>query len=288
MGYTKQLFEVNQVLTAEELNLMDNQIYANDIAIESLKTSKQDKLDSTNIKTINGESILGPGNIIIEGGNGTVTAITLNGNTFNPSDGVVDLGEIDSVEFAASAKKVENKLTINVDGKTTEFDGSSSKTINITTGTKSANTSLFDVSHPSISITQNSPTGTEIDSNNLEDTTGKSDWISLCEEKFIYKKLNPSLLYFVNIKMTPKTNVIKIIPVGSISDKSFTVTYETAKQRFVYELSLDLPTTPIDIITGAPGTDPFLDSKLFEFKALVLDGETVKTVDASLPLYFNA
>ena len=84
MGYIKQNFVPNQTLTAEELNYMDNQIAANETAIESVKesvrvsqTSKQDKLVSgTNIKTINGQSILGSGNITIEG-NGTVDTSNL-------------------------------------------------------------------------------------------------------------------------------------------------------------------------------------------------------------------
>jgi hypothetical protein len=85
MGYIKQNFVPNQTLTAEELNMMDNQISANEVAIESVKASvkasqesKQDKLVSgTNIKTINGQTILGPGNITIEGGNGTVDTSNL-------------------------------------------------------------------------------------------------------------------------------------------------------------------------------------------------------------------
>ena len=80
MGYIKQNFIPNQTLTAEELNKMDEQIYTNEKTIESVKESvvstkesKQDKLVSgTNIKTINGQSILGSGNITIQGGNGEV------------------------------------------------------------------------------------------------------------------------------------------------------------------------------------------------------------------------
>ena len=107
MAYIKQNFKSEQVLTAAELNAMDDQILLNDL-------NKQDKLVSgTNIKTINGKSILGSGNITIEGNGtvektseaeitamgftknqGTVTAVKINGVTKNPSDGVVDLGTI--------------------------------------------------------------------------------------------------------------------------------------------------------------------------------------------------
>ena len=139
MAYDKQIFIANQTLKAEELNKMNDQIEANEIAI----SSKQNTLVSgTNIKTINGQSILGEGDITISGngeaidlsayatkaelnnkytkpntgipktdlstdvqnaltkansaGIGTVTAVKINGVTKNPSNGVVDLGEIGS------------------------------------------------------------------------------------------------------------------------------------------------------------------------------------------------
>ena len=164
MAYTKQNFKPEQVLTAAELNAMDEQIRLNDDKLRNIESSKQDKLiDGSNIKTINGESILGSGNITISGGNvdtsnlatkselnakqdklvsgtniktvngqsivgsgnititggdgtvektteeeitamgftknkGTVTAVKINGDTKNPSNGVVDLGYISGGE----------------------------------------------------------------------------------------------------------------------------------------------------------------------------------------------
>lgn len=396
MQYEKQIFEPNQTLTAEELNLMDNQIYENGIAIESVKASKQDKLVSgTNIKTINGESILGSGDIIIEGSNslplsgGTLTggliapSISSNNIQFNDNDELSTTennyinfwpagissdttniahktfyrflygnGNLDGIDTksklhgltigpaimsniatggasatvneydmhidisnpftsiistprlhignadtenvviygkatsALTAVKLNEKLTISVDGVSTEFDGSSSKTININTNTETINTSLFDVANTFVTITQNTPDGTEFDSNK-PDINGNKDYIGV--KKFIYKKLQPTP-NFVNITIIPNTNVIKIIPTGSISNESFNVTYNTDSAKFEYNLSLNLPSSVNNSIPDAPepGTDPFLNSILFEFKALILDGETVKTVDANLPLYFNA
>lgn len=60
MAYTKQTFTSGQILKASDLNTMSEGI-----------TSKQDTLVSgTNLKTINGKSLLGSGDIPIEGGSG--------------------------------------------------------------------------------------------------------------------------------------------------------------------------------------------------------------------------
>jgi hypothetical protein len=48
-------------------------------ALTSLLSGKQDTLVSgTNIKTINGSSVLGSGNLVISGSGGGITAVTLN------------------------------------------------------------------------------------------------------------------------------------------------------------------------------------------------------------------
>lgn len=59
-------------------------------------TTKQDTLVSgTNIKTINNQSILGSGNITIEGGSGGgITGITMNGSPVTVTSGVADLGTV--------------------------------------------------------------------------------------------------------------------------------------------------------------------------------------------------
>lgn len=60
MSYTKQIFTSGQILKASDLNTMSQGI-----------TSKQDTLVSgTTLKTINGKSLLGSGDISIEGGSG--------------------------------------------------------------------------------------------------------------------------------------------------------------------------------------------------------------------------
>lgn len=67
MSYTKQTFTSGQILKASDLNTMLQGI-----------VEKQDKLVSgTNIKTINGQSLLGSGNISIEGSDVTIDGATL-------------------------------------------------------------------------------------------------------------------------------------------------------------------------------------------------------------------
>lgn len=59
--------------------------------ITGLGTGKQDKLVSgENIKTINGESILGSGNITISSGSGTITGVSVNG-TYVATSGVANI-----------------------------------------------------------------------------------------------------------------------------------------------------------------------------------------------------
>ena len=54
--------------------------------IANLYNVKQDTLESgTNIKTINGQSILGSGNVSISGGNGTITGVSANGTSIATS-----------------------------------------------------------------------------------------------------------------------------------------------------------------------------------------------------------
>ena len=82
MSYTKQNFKSGEVLMASQLNAMDEQIAANEIAIEN-KQSKGDYLTTSaassmyqpkgtyltkhqSIKTLNGQSLVGVGNIVID------------------------------------------------------------------------------------------------------------------------------------------------------------------------------------------------------------------------------
>ena len=69
MGYNKQNFEDNKVLHASQLNYIEKGIVDNETAI----SNKQDALISgQNIKTINGKSILGSGDLTITGGDGNI------------------------------------------------------------------------------------------------------------------------------------------------------------------------------------------------------------------------
>lgn len=64
MAYTKQKFEDYQVLTADNMNFIEDGIEQAHLGLEE----KQDTLVSgTNIKTINGVSLLGEGNLVIQG-----------------------------------------------------------------------------------------------------------------------------------------------------------------------------------------------------------------------------
>lgn len=68
MSYIKQDFIDGQVLTATHMNHIESGIAAN----ETLINNKQDILKSgVNIKTINGQSVLGAGNISISSNNNT-------------------------------------------------------------------------------------------------------------------------------------------------------------------------------------------------------------------------
>lgn len=61
--------DLSDYYTKEEMNEYINNTKKNTVEIEGLKSYKQDKLKSgENIKTINGQSILGEGNFTIEGG----------------------------------------------------------------------------------------------------------------------------------------------------------------------------------------------------------------------------
>lgn len=66
-----------------------------DAAVDAV-SNKQDRLVSgSNIKTINGQSILGTGDIPIESGGGSVSSVKTNGTATMPdASGQVDLGTI--------------------------------------------------------------------------------------------------------------------------------------------------------------------------------------------------
>lgn len=72
MAYNKQNFKSGSKLYASQLNAMDEQIHSNEVALES-KQAKGEYITKDNIKTINGQSLIGEGNIEITGGEAVVT-----------------------------------------------------------------------------------------------------------------------------------------------------------------------------------------------------------------------
>jgi hypothetical protein len=61
------------------------------INISHLTTALSGYNPTSNFKTINGNSIIGTGNIVIQSSGGTVTAVKVGTTTYNPTDGVVSL-----------------------------------------------------------------------------------------------------------------------------------------------------------------------------------------------------
>lgn len=99
MAYTKQTFTTGQTLKASDLNTMSEGI-----------TTKQDTLVSgTNIKTINGKSLLGSGDIAVEGG-------------ASANDVLLTLGlTIESVSSDENSGGNEPSVTVSVTGLTLDL-----------------------------------------------------------------------------------------------------------------------------------------------------------------------
>ena len=80
--------------------------------VEDLQSEKQDELISgTNIKTINGESILGRGNITISGGSGggNVSAVDIIDEIDAPSNDFVTTQQLDARGYA-TLTEVQNMI----------------------------------------------------------------------------------------------------------------------------------------------------------------------------------
>lgn len=105
MAYTKQTFSTGDTLTADHMNHIEAGIEGAHTIADEAKTAaaeKQDKLVSgTNIKTINGQSLLGEGDLVVEGGEGGGTSVSvvvddaLNENSTNPVQNKVVKAELD-------------------------------------------------------------------------------------------------------------------------------------------------------------------------------------------------
>lgn len=110
MAYNKTNFREGDVLTAAHMNAIEDGI----IAVEDSLSDKQDKLfNGVNLKTINGISLLGPGNIDIQGTEGSNITV-------------------DSFLSSTSTNPVQNKVLKNIlDEKQDKLtSGQTLKTIN--------------------------------------------------------------------------------------------------------------------------------------------------------------
>lgn len=105
MAYSKQNFYAGQTLKAEHLNNIENGIIANATAIEGKQPKGSYLTEHQKIKTINGQSLVGNGNIIIEAGNNDTNLFMIP----NPVDKSVYSGKTiacigDSVTAGVGAK----------------------------------------------------------------------------------------------------------------------------------------------------------------------------------------
>ena len=124
MAYTKQTFTSGQTLKASDLNTMSQ-------GIKDLDDGKQEKLVSgTSIKTINGQSLLGGGNITVGGGSGGT--VTIDTNSIVYVNAVTGDDNNDGSENAPK-KTFANALQTSGDNTTIIFEGDTSEPLNIKT-----------------------------------------------------------------------------------------------------------------------------------------------------------
>lgn len=88
---------------------------------EEVKTQIDNSILPDNLKTINGESIVGEGDIALpsyeEQYKGTVTGVTINGETKTPTNGIVDLGNVITKHLTLG-----DGLVLSEDGETILLD----------------------------------------------------------------------------------------------------------------------------------------------------------------------
>lgn len=150
---------------------VDAVIDENGDAVSTLLAGKQATLVSgTNIKTINSQSLLGSGNIVIEGGGGggSIDSIVMNGDAVTVTGGVADLGTVitQHQDISGKADKVSNSTNGNFAGldasgnltnsghKHSDYQaalvsGTNIKTVNSTSLLGSGNISVGTYSKPS-------------------------------------------------------------------------------------------------------------------------------------------
>ena len=133
--------------------------------IEGLNANKQDTLVSgTNIKTINGESIVGSGNITISGGSGTITGVSANGTSVATS-GVANIPAASTSAYGVT--------------KLSSATNSTSTTLAATASAVKANSYKGTVTGVKINGTTKSPTSGTVDLGTVitahQDISGKQD-----------------------------------------------------------------------------------------------------------------
>lgn len=153
---------------------VDAVIDENGDAVSTLLAGKQATLVSgTNIKTINSQSLLGSGNIVIEGGGGggSIDSIVMNGDAVTVTGGVADLGTVitQHQDISGKADKVSNSTNgnfagLDANGNLTDsghkhsdyqaalVSGTNIKTVNSTSLLGSGNVSVGTYSKPSDGI----------------------------------------------------------------------------------------------------------------------------------------
>lgn len=133
--------------------------YAMDVAIGASEAvdGKQERLISgVNIKTINGETLLGSGNIDVSGGGGTSAVYSVNGKTGNVTLTAGDINTTTGTNIQTELAQIDDELALKQD---TLISGNNIKTINGTTLLGSGN---IDTTIPDDSITINKLAGATI------------------------------------------------------------------------------------------------------------------------------
>lgn len=145
VGYYEDLLYVKVITEYSEIIIetpLDKRYISSEEVTKRRWSDKQDTLKSgENVKTINGNSILGSGNITIEGGGGTITDVMVNGTSVATSG-------VASIPAASTSKYGVTKLT-----------SSTSSTSTTLAATASAVKAAYDLAKSFVPMTLNtSPT----------------------------------------------------------------------------------------------------------------------------------
>lgn len=166
--------------------------------VESELENKQDKLVSgTNIKTINGNSILGSGNIVIQGEGSDVTLVNENGySSLTVDDTSADLVEYTKyVDYQNSVQSGFDWLSEQIDDKQNKLvSGTNIKTINGNSILGSGNIEIQGGEGSEVSIADNPNGGVDITVDGTSKTLAKQS--DLDEKLNISNNQSGAYLYF--------------------------------------------------------------------------------------------